>query len=517
MKSEKWGLVELSFTGKTEGNPFTDYEIEAEFSSEDENVKIYGFYDGDGVYKVRFMPSFEGMYSYKVYGSFSEETYAGTIEVAAAGDGNHGPVHPYLKRYLAYADETPYYSIGTTCYAWVNQSEELQKKTLETLENSCFNKIRFCFFPKYYTYNYHEPITYPYERGVKRGQDAERLKKAGEQKLPEGVLDITDFDFYTFNVEHFKRFDRQIEALMKLGIEADLILMHPYDKWGFANMTRECDELYIRYVTARYAAYRNVWWSLANEYDLTTKTEEDWERIAAIIGERDPYHHMISIHNCIPFYDYHKDWITHCSMQRQDLYKCVELTDKYLDEYEKPVVWDEICYEGNIDWGWGNITAEEMVRRFWEAFLRGGHAGHGETYVGYNDILWWAHGGELHGESAPRFQFLLDIMKQTPNQFLKHKESIFDIVAAVPYNEKVEPLVWGQPPCMNSYEIQYFGFMRPTFRCFDLPEDETYRIEVIDTWNMTIEDKGVYSGHCRIELPGTQYMAVRITREDITK
>src|SRR5699024_1322102 len=102
-------------------------------------------------------------------------------------------------------------------------------------------------------------------------------------------------------------------------------------------------DAYIRYVVARYGAYRNVWWSLANEYDLmTTKTKEDWERYAKIIVEKDPYRHLRSIHNCNEFYDYNEPWITHCSMQRIDFYRHVEYTDEYLKKYKKPIVWDEI-------------------------------------------------------------------------------------------------------------------------------------------------------------------------------
>lgn len=47
-----------------------------------------------------------------------------------------------------------------------------------------------------------------------------------------------------------------------MGIEADLIVMHPYDRWGFAQMTKEQDALYWKYVLARFSAYRNMWWSL---------------------------------------------------------------------------------------------------------------------------------------------------------------------------------------------------------------------------------------------------------------
>ena len=61
---EKWGVFELSFLGKCDGNPYIDYSIKAEFSNKNEQIITDGFYDGDGIYRVRFMPSFTGEYSY---------------------------------------------------------------------------------------------------------------------------------------------------------------------------------------------------------------------------------------------------------------------------------------------------------------------------------------------------------------------------------------------------------------------------------------------------------------------
>ena len=40
-----------------------------------EKIVIDGFYDGDGIYKVRFMPSFEGDYKFLITGNFSDETF----------------------------------------------------------------------------------------------------------------------------------------------------------------------------------------------------------------------------------------------------------------------------------------------------------------------------------------------------------------------------------------------------------------------------------------------------------
>jgi hypothetical protein len=40
-----------------------------------------------------------------------------------------------------------------------------------------------------------------------------------------------------------------------------------------------------------------------------------------------------------------------------------------------------------------------------------------------------------------------------------------------------------------------------------------YKVIVIDTWNMTISElNGTFEERFRIELPGRQYMAVRMTK-----
>lgn len=494
---EKWGLFEVSAKGKTDGNPFTDYTIHGVFRGKNETVEADGFYDGDGIYRVRFMPSFTGAYTYEITGTFSDETLTGEFTVTPPTEGNHGPVRVANTYHFAYEDGTPYYSVGTTCYVWTHQPEAVRRKTLEELSKGYFNKIRFCIFPKHYIHNFRDPETFPYE-----GTPVDTSNLREETFTYHVDFTGNDWDFTRFNPEHFRRIETCIAELRDLGIEADLIIMHPYDRWGFSQMSREADDLYWHYVVARFSAFRNVWWSLANEYDLLrAKTLEDWERYAAILCEKDPYHHLRSIHNCIAFYDYTRPWITHCSMQRQDLYRHVEYTDDFRIRYGKPVVWDEIAYEGNLDMGWGNISGQELVRRFWEASMRGGYAGHGETFVHPEDILWWSHGGKLHGESPQRIRFLHTILCQTPGLGLKRGEGSFDETVGIP-----------ESPMMQGYEIHYYGFGRPSFRDFQKTPGERWHAEVIDTWNMTITDAGVHSGRFRIPLPGREYMAVRLTR-----
>lgn len=45
--------------------------------------------------------------------------------------------------------------------------------------------------------------------------------------------------FYRFNPKHFQHIEDCIQKLAALGIEADIIVMHPYDRWGFSKMTAD--------------------------------------------------------------------------------------------------------------------------------------------------------------------------------------------------------------------------------------------------------------------------------------
>ena len=474
-KVERWGIFETTLNGPSKGNPFLDISIRAEFKYKNKKVEVEGFYDGDGIYKIRFMPDSEGEWSFTTASNINSlDRIEGKFLCVPPSQNNHGPVRVVNTFHFAYEDGTPYYPIGTTCYAWAHQGEELEKQTLDTLKKSPFNKLRMCVFPKHYEFNHNEPEYYPFEGSPERG-----------------------WDFSRFNVEFFRHMEVRIKDLQDLGIEADMILFHPYDRWGFSTMDGEFDDRYLKYVIARFSAFRNVWWSLANEYDIMrSKTLLDWERFARIIVENDPYGHLRSIHNCRVMYDFTKPWVTHCSIQRVDWYKTAENTDTWRETYKKPVVIDECAYEGNIHRGWGSITGEEMVRRFWEGYVRGGYVGHGETYLHPEDILWWSKGGKLYGKSPERIAFLRRIIEEGPNYGINPIHMYTDI------------------PCggiEGEYYIIYLGFNQPAYRIFKLPSGIRFKVEIIDTWDMTVEEvPGIYEGEFKICLPSKPYIAIRL-------
>ena len=256
---EQWGRFELAMKGPTNGNPFLDVSFSARFFQGPTSIESAGFYDGEGSYRVRFMPGAPGDWRYITRSSAAElNGKTGAFHVTAASAGNHGPVHVTNTFHFAYTDGVPFKPFGTTCYAWLHQGVELEAETLKTLAASPFNKIRFCVFPKRYDWNTNEPRLYPFAGTPPR-----------------------TWDKSCFNPAFFQHFERRIAELGELGIEADIILFHPYDggHWGFDRMLPVEDERYLRYVVSRFAAFRNVWWSLANEYDfMKEKREGDWDR-----------------------------------------------------------------------------------------------------------------------------------------------------------------------------------------------------------------------------------------------
>ncbi|MEZ4658960.1 MAG: DUF5060 domain-containing protein [Caldilineaceae bacterium] len=486
---EQWGIFELALSGSTDGNPFIDNTFAAHFSFRHRTITVDGFYDGDGVYRVRFMPDVQGEWRYRTHSNLTElDGQEGSFTCGAPSAHNHGPVQVANTYHFAYADGAPYKQIGTTCYVWNLQGDVLEEQTLATLAAAPFNKIRFCVFPKHYRYNENEPAQYPYPCLAK---GSSKWLGSNKSEIREGWK----FDFDHFVPAYFQHLEKRVGQLRDLGIEADIILFHPYDRWGFSTMDAAHDDHYLRYIVARLAAYRNVWWSMANEFDLMDeKSMADWDRFFHLVQESDPYQHLRSVHNCRVFYDHAKPWVTHQSIQYRDLTQ----VNLWRSQAKKPVVVDECAYEGDIPMGWGNISAREMVHRFWEGAARGGYVGHGETYLDPGAVLWWSKGGVLHGESAPRLAFLRQILEAGPVEGLDPMDGVMR-----------------QAPCAgkaHEYYLIYTGPSQPALLELNLPEGENYQTEIIDTWEMTTTKGGVYSGRVDIPMAGRPYHAMILRR-----
>lgn len=495
---------ELELFGPADGNPYVEIALMATFTLGIREIVVPGFYDGDGIYRVRFMPPEQGEWRYVT--EANTPVLAGKTGSFIATQPRacvHGPVRVRNQFHFAYDDGTPYAPFGTTCYAWTHQPLAMHDKTLETLAKTGFNKIRMAVFPKDYPYSSNEPLMPVFE--------------------PDGHGRL---DFSRPHFPAFRHLERQIERLGELGIESDLILFHPYDRWGYCMMGAEADRRYVSYMAARLGAYRNIWWSLANEYDflLDVKPVELWDEFFHILEDKDPADHLKSIHNgdAAMNYDHTKPWVSHVCIQHPD----VKRTQDWRDAYGKPVVNDEPEYEGDIFLSWGNISARELVHRFWITVLRGGYAGHGETYEDSDELLWWAKGGELRGESWKRIKFMRELLAEDVRGGLEPLGAETDW----PWHR-----VSGARDVETGTIYIYLGEHQPNQWTTGLPnEPGDFEVSLIDPWKMTVEPAEViepvvmrqvrHAGVMRggkpdaafgVRLPGREGLIIRVRKKGL--
>jgi hypothetical protein len=493
---EQWGIFELTLKGPAEGNPYVDVRLSATFTNGAITREVAGFYDGGDVYRIRFMPEAPGTWRYETKSnSWPLTGQLGSFTASPAKGANHGLVRVHNTFHFAYADGTPFKQVGTTIYNWLDTPEQVQEQTLKTLASAPFNKVRMLILPQ----------TDPYR------------KKIPPARWPFAGQPPRQWDFTKFNPDYFRHYEQRLGQLRDLGIEADLILFNPYGKpWGFDTMDAAADERYIRYVIARFGAYRNVWWSIANEFDfLRTKTMKEWDRYFEIVQEADPYGHLRSIHNGTLIYDHNKPWVTHVSMQNGAAVEESGRAQMYRDVYQKPVVYDEVKYEGDSAYRWGNLNGREMVHRFWSGTVAGTYVGHGDYFFTDETDTWTSFGGALRGESAPRLKFLREVLEESPAEGID------------PIDKWQDPNTAGKP---GDYYLIYLGRATPTSWPFQLykngvTEGLRFKVELLDTWEMKVtaiegefvtKKKDNYhfvdTNNRSVPLPGKPGMALRIRR-----
>ncbi|WP_258234891.1 DUF5605 domain-containing protein, partial [Paenibacillus agaridevorans] len=205
------------------------------------------------------------------------------------------------------------------------------------------------------------------------------------------------------------------------------------------------------------------------------------------VQRKDPYQRLRSIHNGTKMYeqsslyDFSKSWLTHQSIQHWD----TGPTTEWREAVRKPIVVDEISYEGNVAKRWGNITGLELIHRYWEGMTKGGFVAHGECFENKPTRAWISSGGKMYGESPERIRFLRQVLEEGPEDWMKARE------------EGIHALLYLGKYRLSSYKLP-------------LPQDRKYRIELIDIWEMTITPlDGTFTGQSDLALPARPYTALR--------
>lgn len=254
-------------------NPFQDVALIGEFTPvrSKRTVKLYGFYEGEVVWKIRFMPDQEGKWRYKIYFSDSstKPIEASFICVPSKIKGLLR-VYPNNKIWFSYADGTPFYVFAFGAgEADVLPELGVLDETLDFLRKYHFNTIV--------------------------GPHLGFSETPGIGYRAPWVNTGKGFDFSRYDLRFWRNMDKLILALKKRNM-----FLIPFSIFGGTNdiprMRKEEWENFIRYWTARWAGFYNVTFQPISEWEEGFRPEEVLE-ILALIRKYDPWKRLLSVHS----------------------------------------------------------------------------------------------------------------------------------------------------------------------------------------------------------------------------
>jgi hypothetical protein len=287
----RWEMHDFELHGRSHvDNPFRDAALVGEFTSPSgKKIITEGFCDGGDTWRLRFTPEEEGEWRYLLRGEGVELHQRGRLHCTSPRGHGFIRVHPDNPYAFAYADGTPFFPMGDTCYGLHDDSPitpELRREYLETRRRQRFNFVRMSIGHSHYRAQA-DPTFWAWG-GTPHQPDLDRLNPA-----------------------FFRSFDGLLRQMQQSGMNAELLLLNFY-RLPFTDTklwTPARERLWLRYVIARYAAFSNIFlWTLANEYEthpngsyrLDQPGDVQWARATArLVKQLDPYHHPVTVHPVI--------------------------------------------------------------------------------------------------------------------------------------------------------------------------------------------------------------------------
>jgi len=291
----RWQPHDFAFTNRSElDNPF-QASFSAELTGPDRtSLVLPGFYDGNGTWKVRFSPTREGKWQLVTRSSVPTLDGQGVQIVCMPNLSHvHGGVRvdPQHPRHFVCEDGTRFFPLGYECdWLWALDATNDELPTL----NRFLDKLATNGF------NYVLLNAYAHDTSWCKGRRSDddygpppMYAWAGTNEQP---------DHTRFNLAYWQHYDQVIAALNARGMVAH-VMIKVYNKmvnWPAKGSAE--DDLYFRWLIARYSAYPNVHWDFSkesnNEKDLGYKLER-----TRFIRTNYPYRRPITTHTDLALYD----------------------------------------------------------------------------------------------------------------------------------------------------------------------------------------------------------------------
>jgi hypothetical protein len=374
------------FTFRTEARPDQPFAVQFRVEATGPGgvkLSLPGFYDGNGTWKARLAPTVEGAWSIR-----TQSTLAGLNGqavsfacVANPSPTNHGPlrVDPKCPRHFVFEDGTRYFLLGYECdWLWALDMKAPDLKTV----NRFLDKLAASGF------NYVILNAYAHDTSWRKGKTGEDDFGPPPMFAWEGSNEKPEHG--RFNLAYWQHYDRIIDALYRRGMIAH-VMIKVYNKmvqWPAKNSAQE--DLYFRWLIARYAAYPNVHWDFSKEANNEPDLDYKLGRIQ-FLRQNDPYRRLVTVHDDHATYD-------RGAYDRVLDYRCDQQHSKWhatLLEHRRQRTWPVVNVEYGYEHGpqglgdktYGVVQSpQEVCRRAWEVCMAGSYPVYYYTHTAWDVI-----------------------------------------------------------------------------------------------------------------------------------
>jgi hypothetical protein len=372
-------------SASTHDNPFL-VELRARIDGpQGQSTTVPGFYDGDGTWKVRFCPDSPGTWRYRSE-SVDPALHEISGEVTCAPNVNprvHGALrvdarHP---QHFLYEDGARPFVLGYEAnWLWA----------LGFLEDGPAQLDRFCDRIASYGYNHVFVNAYAHDTRWAPGKSHAEDYGPPPEYAWAGTND--EPDHLHLNLAYWRTFDVMADALFRHGLTLHLYLKVYNKLVNWPEKRSLADDLFFKYVVARYQGYSNVVWDFSKE-SYNERDKAYLENRVGLIKATDGYRRLVTTHD---------DWAVHFDRRYAGAFDFV--TDQKHDHFAErivqlrralgcPVINEEFAYECGPG-GVGDLsyhprvrhTPEEHVLRSWEVVFGGGYPGYYYLYTAWDVV-----------------------------------------------------------------------------------------------------------------------------------
>jgi len=447
---EQWDIFELTLKGPTGGNPFVDVQLIAEFKQGTEVFKPDGFYDGNGIYKVRFLDK-DGSIDKSIYA-----TFLGMIEDAPDPGPLPGQiiVDPDHPEWLKYNGGGPFFMCGPgEPEGFLYRGARNEDGTRDGDQMALINKLKGT------------GANCIYMQAVRsHGGDGDSTHNPFVSSIPSNGLDQ----------DILNQWETWFDEMDDNGIVIFLFFYDDSARIWTGDTVGSSERSFIQGIVNKFEHHKHLIWCVAEEYSEKYSPARV-SNIAAEIRSADEHNHVIAVHQHSGLvFDFPNDAnIDQFAMQvgassASGLHSgCVTAWNRASGKYNV-----------NMSEGTNHISggSTEIRRKSWAAAMGGAYVMVYEMFIDSTPTSVLKDCGRL-----VKFMESTEFNKMSPHDYLKHADT--DYVLAKPgdcyiaYASGITTSLGIRNLNKGEYKLKWFG-------CIDGD---------IDTQTVNIDSPGNYS------------------------